>query len=775
MKPLHVVSLAGLLALPLAGQELPPLPLPPEVAATVRELCGREPAEVLARLGAVDRAQRGVAEEGWERLDDRVRCALVRWGLRSGAEDVAVGAAAMARPAWLDAAEGKAAVRAGMARHNLIDTPFDVAEFCGLMDADDVTRLLAAPIPFPREVFQFLGSLHHRLGPEHVPLLCQLARSDDVLLREDAQRFLVSSLTPGPAHREKVAALLVAWPGQRAWTGEFDPTGQRAPFQPRPHTLRPRGEGWSPLLAALLERAFLQPAPPDQPPEERFDTDWAFHWALAEPAGPQDRELLQRLCAADDDRANLLGLRGLLTPGGDDLLPALRGLADRIDGGQRVAPLRALGELVRRGDAGARQRLADLAVNVPLALAVQLDADPDTAARDSVADALGADADAGRRGLDRLLTALDDAAFWGMPLPPLDELAARAAAAQLDGRRLSMLLREQRDLRTAELCAQALAALTPELLEAMPLGVLELHDAAGLAARLRAFLGEGALPPGQRDAAAAALLALRDQEAAQPLWQWLSDQRADAAWAEGLVRWGGLGGESVRERLLGLLPDAAPDEITPRTVAPLPALLAAGGLDVRLCLDLLGELQNLTRAALGDAWQAMRDSARAGDAAAALGRYLGIRPLHRGELFGLGTVRDPAVTAHLEQARQERHHGLYLWATQELARQGDDAARAELERAVAARLYRWIDELDPALLAGAPDLGWVPALLAQVDTNCCCFAAVGSRLEDLLDVDAFVGESGVRTRAGLVREHWQRYRERLRWSRIADRFLVAPR
>ena len=73
-----------------------------------------------------------------------------------------------------------------------------------------------------------------------------------------------------------------------------------------------------------------------------------------------------------------------------------------------------------------------------------------------------------------------------------------------------------------------------------------------------------------------------------------------------------------------------------------------------------------------------------------------------------------------------------------------------------------------------PKLERVPLLLSQVDSNCCTYAVIATALEDVFEVDAFVGESGVQSRVALLHATWARHRENLRWSRIADRWLIVP-
>src|SRR6185369_15027084 len=102
-------------ALVLPAQGLLPCPLPDDVAATVQKVAGQDAFAVLRVLGGMDLEARAAARAKWDTLDVRARCAVVRAGLRSTDQEVATGAAAMAKLEWLDAAECKRAAAVGLA------------------------------------------------------------------------------------------------------------------------------------------------------------------------------------------------------------------------------------------------------------------------------------------------------------------------------------------------------------------------------------------------------------------------------------------------------------------------------------------------------------------------------------------------------------------------------------------------------------------------------------------------------------------------------------
>ncbi len=754
------------------AQGLPPLPLAAADRAAV-VAAGQDPDQLLRRLASTAPDEQRQARAAFDALAVPLRAALCRAGLRSEDPLVRCGAAVVAAgtPGWLDLDETRAAARAGRSRAVVTDTPFDFAAYCDLLDAAGATELLAGEWPLPREIFQPIGALHHRLGPEHVPLLVQLAGTDDVLLREDAFGWLPVALQHTTAHDDKVAAAVLAWPGRRPWQKPFDPTERREALQPRPFTLRPPGEGFPALLAAVLDRLFLQECDDDL---AKF-RPWAWRWSLRLAPAERDRELLVRLVASADERGQQAGIRGLLRLPAPEREPALQAARARaaVGADAGLAPWWAVAAHAADGDAAARQRLAASAGH-PFVLAHWLQAEPAAARTAIFAQVLDADPAVGLGAIERLDDALAEARFWGIAVDGeavQDALAAAAATAGLDGARLGLLLRRFDRARTAALCAQALAALRPELLGDIPLPVLELHDGHALLEWLRRTFADDALKPEHRDLVADALLRVGEQRSAGRLWAWAMTRTGDER-VSAMLRFGACGGDEVEKLIAALVTAEPPPEPTPLTVAPLCAWLAVYAHDTRLAEELLRELCELPGDDFAAAWRALAGPLRAGqNGAAAVAAYMAIRPPGRGELRGLGAFGE-AVRPWLQRVRAEREHGLYRWATGELALQGDPAARAELDAAFAARLYRWLDDADPEVLASRGSAEGVIRLLPLLESNCCTFAVVGSRLEDLFEADAFVAEDGLRTRPQLLQDRWWRVGERWRWSWLAGRLVA---
>lgn len=757
MRPLPFFA-SLLLAAFARGQELAPYELPADVAARIRAITGEEPLRLLAGIASMNRGLRGRAEERWDALDRRARCALTRAGLRSADAEVAAGAAVKAAKNmwWLDSGEIKRAAAAGSARCNVENTPFSVGDFFDLFDAEDTARFLASPGPRPREVPQFFGPLHQRFGPEHAAQVELLARSDDALLRQDAERYLGLMRS----RRLRYGHFLLSRPVEPAeWPVDFDPMADRLPYEPRKVALRPPGPGYHPVLAALLEDLFLSGRK-----FEAHELTFAWRWARDETPGEIDRGLLERLAGSERDEARRVAVAGLSALGGEIDAALLQCATGDLE--HAVAPFLALGELARRGDADARERLAALAPQHALALAVLWQVDRP-----------GAAAVLARVPLAHALEAADDGAFWGMPMAGIAG-ALVARAERLDAAELGRLLEDVPDARTPELLGRGVAALTAGNVEDMPLGVLELGGAAALAARLREILADERL---ERDAFESALGALArldpdllgDDTAVLALFDRCERLREEDR-ARLRLRLAAARGDAVRGRALARLDE----ELVPKSwesAGMLATAVAACGVDQRAAYGLFYNLaRNVQSEELIAARDAMVGPLRRGDGAAAIAAALALDAIGLGHI-DVWTLPDEVALPVLRRGLRERERGEYLDATGQLARHGDPAARAEIESAIARRLYGWIDVMDSHVLTDGKSLARVPLLLSQVDSNCCTFAVIATALERVFEVDAFVGESGAVTRPARLHAAWERHRDELRWSRIADRWLIAPR
>lgn len=754
---------AACLLVPLTAQQLPPYELPADVAAAVRVAGRPEPMLLLAELGSMELPRRARAEEIWSLLDARSRCALVRAGLRALDPGVAFGAAAKAGDgAWLDAAECKRAVRAGMGRCNVVDTPFDVAAFFKLFDARDTAEFLANPGEPPYEVPQFFDALHHRFGPEHAAQVEQLGRGDHVLVRRDAARYLPVLRV----ERAMMAHHLLAMPvGEPELPKGFDYANGRLPFVPRSFTLRPAGDGWPPLLEALLERLL-------EAGDDELGWRLAWLWARDVAAGPADAALLERLLRSDQEVAQRIGVRGVREhdlPAARELLAAVAGSTDD----EALAPLLALVELHRRGDGAALATLRTQAAGAPLALALWWNVAPAEAA------AFVTPAFAGDVAMAvHLVAARDDGEFWGEPMAGVEAHVASALAESRDGGpALGELLLGFPGLRTVSLARRAIAALDARNVEQMPLAVLELADAPALAAALQHLLAGEGLSPDGRERIVTALCRLgapgADEAAVDRLWEGVaalgdSDRRNHRR----IELAAALGPRAANRLLAGL--DAEQWTWGPDTAGSIAALWAAGGVDTGLAKELAEELARLPHEPIAALREPLLPLLRAGEGRAAVLRYLADRPLERGLPSFLWTLGAEGM-ALLRRYRDERELGYHCQALGELARGGDQEARAEVESAIRRRFYRWIDTWTSDALTDGQKLERVPLLLSQLDANCCVHAVVESALDDLFEVDTAAGGRGVLTRGQRVVQAFERGRGRFAWSRIAGRWLVAPR
>jgi hypothetical protein len=558
----------------------------------------------------------------------------------------------------------------------------------------------------------------------------------------------------------------------------FDPTTEKSPFVPRSFTLRAEGAGYPALLAAVLERVFLT-----EPEVDRGLALFAWRWATEATPGEIDRELMPRLLRCDSDEAQRIGLRILQQIGGDEAGPLLSELADKADG-EMLAPLQGLRELVRRGDAGARLRLVELARSKSLALTMLWQCAREEA-NAMLKVAFGAEAEAGRSVLAQFDDAAEEGDQLGEPMVGLDEaLRERAAKADLEAGRLASLLEWFPAVRSPALCSRAIGLMTPANLKDMPLGVLELADRAALAQALHRVLATEGLGKEPRELAIGCLAnlgkpGLGDAAQAEVLWQQLLKLQSEEDRGTLQIDFAEVRDPAWTARLRA----AAKDETWYpgwETAGRIGALTAAGGIDKRLAFEFANTLQSLDIDVLGKLREDLLPKLLAGDGAGAIESFVRSRSLDDRPLDFLWLLPGKFGPEWLQRCRVEREYGLYAWATGELSRAGDPDAKAEVESAIARRLYGWIDEFTVDVLTDGKSLERVPLLLQQVDSNCCTFAVVGSALEDTFEVDAFESEYGLLSRPELLKRAWDRCQGtlgqgKLAWSNIASKWLIAPK
>ncbi len=735
--------LAAILALAPQGQRLPTLA--PTIGTELRGLLGD--------LFAADSKRHAAAELRLAELPDATRCALARWGLRSDDPATALGAAAIAEPRWLDVAEQRRLVAVALERSLALPAPFSFEEFRDALTHADVGRLLLSCPQVPREVYQLVGFIHRGLRPEHVPALSQLVRCDDVLLREDALRFLVVASWYTDAHRNKIADAVLSWPGEGIPAG-VDPTEEKVPFVPRAFKLPEERGGWPRMLQAVLDRLFVQEVEGEL---LRF-SGWALRWALDAAPGEHDLALLVKLAASRDERARAVAARRLVGYRQAEADGALRTLAKDA---QHLPSALALAALAQHGEADARDVLWTRAKQDEYGLAAFLTLD-DAAAIEVCALAFGPDREAGRAMCRRLADVEHLDRIGLVPArPELPVLLAVAATTQpLDDVRLHALLDAWPATRTGALRRAYLARLTPQHLPDCHAGLLEVTDAEAFAAKLDAARDHDV--PEIRDAARALLLRLG---AAQRGVDLLAHFAAKDECPVALAR-------SRSPQLIAALAAEITAAPTKRASAILATLLACHGLDERLAGTLADEWADLPDD-VAAAWLRLCAAARAGDAPAAVAAYLETRPFARGQLRHLFHCAHPAVHAYLARARAERHHGLYAWATAELARLGEPDARTELAAAHAAGLYPWFDDLPAYALVDPDDPASAIASLRLLEGNCCLYAAVANDLEDLVEWDGFaVADDALCSRPVAAQRYFTAHLAHLRFSRIEGRHVV---
>lgn len=723
------------------------------VASELRAALEGDPADLLGALFGEDARQHAAAENRLAGLPVATRAQLARWGLRSVDPAVALGAAAIAEPAWLDLAETRRLVAVGIDRALLLPAPFSFEDFRDGLGYDDVGRMLLSCPPVPREVYYLVGLIHRSARPAHIPALCQLTRCDDVLLREDALRFLVVASWYSDQHRTKIADAVLAWPGEGIPEG-VDPTEEKVPFVPRPFALPEDRGGWPPLLQAVLQRLLVDPVEG----ELLEFRAWALRWAMDAAPGNGDLDLLVKLAASEDQRARSIAARRLSERPDTDATTLLRVLARDAD--DLPASL-ALAALAARGNRDARAELWARAPKSEYALAAFLTLGVAASAK-VCALAFGDDREAGRALLERLDDArrLDRIGLVPLPAALPAQLAAAATARPLDDARLHALLDTWPEARTLTLRHAYLDALTPTLLPECDAALLEVTDHAAFAAKVEAWCDHA-----DRRVVVAAhdlLLRLGSPTRGLELLEYYA-QRNELPIT--LAR-------SHSPALLDALRAAITDAPTPRATAAMAATLACLGLDERLAESLADEWADVPPD-VADAWPALRTAAANGDVGATVAAYLAVRPLHRGRCDHLFRLRHPAVAAYLSRCRRERHHGLYAWATAEAGLAGDALALAEVRAAQHAGIYPWLDDLPAYALADDGELSAIPGLLDHLESNCCTYAAVASRLQDLIEWNGFAApDDGLHTRPAIARAYFAAHETHTAASSLTPRRIV---
>ena len=746
---LRAILLCGLLGVQLPTQ------CPPQRSAwsaqTTARLSTAYGDEILRRpAGLTDPARVGPVLARLDAMPAADRVDLVRLSLWSEDPAVRLGAAMLAEPYWLDVDEARRLAAIALPHSLTLPAPFSFEDFRDVVTPGDMTRELILSAPLPREVYYHIGALHRALRAEHLPLLAEATRSDDWFLRKEAIHYLGWAALWSEEPRDTIALAMLAWNESAGEHPDVDPTESPAPAHPLRIDLPPASDGWSRTLTAVVRRLWFEPCGEDL---QRFRA-WALRWAMASTTTRADLPLLRELAQVDDAQARAAAVAMLSRFPLDELRSPIVSALEDEEGFVRAIAITAL---ARSEESGWFERLRELAAtgdDYAIAGLFGLGA----AGIDAVAElAFGPDEAIGTAVTLKLGNALHPTTSALLPPPPDlgAQLATRAVQYGVGGARLAELLVAVPTTRIETLRRRMIESLSPEHLSPILLAVLELTDRDALIARLRA------LPPPAAPFAArvfakerlrlgdperpAAMLAIVDGDDALPPG-WL----ARSASAE-LV--------TVLRTRLGVVSAQASRAAI--------ALAAIEGVDEDLAASVLDDDQ-LVDAALD---RFVRDARTSGGRAAVV-NFVSSRLAPSTVLRRSGSLDAPSVRTWLERARDDRASGRYAEAVAELALMGDAAARAELRRAQDLGLYTWFDDLPDWALDFEVDPPDPERWFDDLAGNCCAFAAVASRLEDRYEIDAFVSESGLRSRVAVLREVFARHAHDWHYSRCARKWVI---
>jgi hypothetical protein len=644
------------------------------------------------------------------------------------------------------------------------EAAYDWDQFRRMASSADVARVLAVQDCWRAEIrFGFQTDMHRCLRPEHVPALCELTQRDDPVLRRHAWSNLATVATYSDQHRERIARALLAWPGPDGDVLEFqDERAKQLPFAPRPVQLPTARPGWSPLLRAALERAFLDlPMPAGQTRVGAVFGPFLARWAEDERPAAEDRLLLNALLDCGRRDGVCLALRTLAR------MPANAFLQQRLETVGEVAP--AALACAARHDGPA---LRALAATDSEALAVALEFDFDATFLQWAAVAFGADAKAGLAALERLAEAADALA---LPLRPAPQLPARlrlaidAFGAQLDHDRLHRLVVDFPMARSPRLLELYWQSVTPQNLADCAFPVLEVS--VGWHERLREWAAAEA--PAVHGPAREWLLRVGDTQLADALLaHWQQHHADDLAL---LLRIGAA--KPIAAWLAAHLAEQWPAGTSAAgqaAFAALAAVAALQGVPHEVAQRWAEELQaQRGEPRVRDRLAAWRDAVAEGAAIDALVEFYGGGDLAKVRVWGLGQIDDDRVRELLGRVR-DTPGADQLSVVGERMLAGDYQARIVVDTLRTRHVYGWFDDACTPVQTGGRSLDLVPWLLAELETNCCRRNSAASALQELTGFDVWEQpEHGLVTQPARARAWWAAVGEHLRWSEAARRFEVA--
>ncbi len=722
-----------------------------------------------ARLGSGDPAERAAAEEALAALDGEGRISVLRAGLRLPDGPAAVACAGRLEWTWLDVREAARSVAILMPTLFAPGAEANFEEFRSYVGSDELGPLLETVGAGPWEIHGYedmtgpLSQLHRVVRAEHFPILCRLAVHPDAGVRAGAFDGLVTTLDNTDRFREEVARCRLA----RGQDGLVEGPASREVV----------GSGYPIRLREVLRRFFIERLLPG--PEMGAVERWALRWMNDERPGPGDAGFLLAMEKADHlpsaaEFVLLLALGDLRDEATGARLDARLDPSVRILEADHLAA--ALHAGVRRGRAGAMDRLRGLARENPTALVLLADLEPGAAAailREFLLVREPEPAAAARRWAEDCLWTGET---LDRPLPDgiFDGLEEAALAAGLDGGALARLGTLHPALATRSL---ARAAVEEFRRRGFPAGeddsdpsLLDPREAAFLDVaapeEFRALLREWAeADDGEVRAWARRMLLLLGDRASGPML---------AAFVE---EGGGEDSDPGPLHLLARIP-------CPEVAALLRARAAeepwnGPGLSAYAALhgfpgDSLAFVASFPDETLPD--PALRAEFRRlvleGRPVDALAAVLAARPDHEG--WGLGAVDDPRVRAHLEGLRDRRAPGKHRYAIEQLALGGDAAAREELWSAYRAGRYRWVDEADYDTMTLGWDLSTLPYWIGELESNCCRFYKPAWLLDNRFGIDPHNFAKSLAIPADVLRRWWERCGSRLRKSPLAEEYVVGP-
>lgn len=756
-RPLALLTL--LLAAPLAAQ-LPrsPQDLPADVRRTLTERMGGDPFTVLA---AWQRAPRGTELPPWlpdRREADAAWDWLLHTALWHADADVAYAAASRLSYQHLDLPASERWLAVVWPHIFDPDTAHDWDDVRRQVSSTDVARLLADRDCWRADVRSFfLGDMHRCMRPEHLPLLAALAQSDDPFLRRGAFGNLCNVAGLSNQHREVVGKAMLDLQVR-------DLDNPEAPFVrtsnarhvPRAWQLPAARPGWSPLLRAMLERFFLEL-------DKTMFWPYLLRWAEDETPAEEDRLLLAALLACGKPEAGWLALRTMARMAPDPFLQR------QVEAPPEHAPKALV--LAARHDWPA---LRALAAEDEEALAAALEYDFEATFLAWSAVAFGADAEAGLEAVERLLDVTDTLAA---PYRTQPRLPARLRQAidlfgeRLDFPRLHRLVRDLPTVRSPRLVELYWAAVTPQNLAQCVVSVFEVSTEIDLHPRLREW-GASA-DAAVRAPALELLLQLGDNHLEQAVLDHWRARHADDPLLLARCRPAPLVRTFLHEALRKQEAERS-GELAAEAIALLAASAMVDGLPFAVASRWRNDLLEARRdEGVRQRFAAWRDHVLGGDGVAALLDYYGTQPLRELSTYQLGLVDDDRMRELLQKVRSTP--GAWVQsAINELAVAGDRQAKEELDELRHRRVYGWFDDAHDLVQAGGRSLDLVPWLLDEVETNCCRRNSAAVGLEFLYGFEVHdLPETALQTQPGRARAYWAAVGPHLRWSVLANRFVVA--